>query len=190
VPVHVVERDPALRTLLSGIATRVFSGDAADLDVVMEAGLSKAPSVVLTTNDDATNIFLAVYCRRLNPHARIVSRITHERNLEAIHRAGAEFVLSYSTLGVTSLLSLVQGRELVLVGEGVDLFVEAVPDSLARRTLAETELGTRTGLNVVALQKPDGPAVNPVGDTVLEADQQLVMLGTAEQLAQFRATFR
>jgi Trk K+ transport system NAD-binding subunit len=190
VPVHVVERDPALRTLLSGIATRVFSGDAADLDVAMEAGLSKAPSVVLTTNDDATNIFLAVYCRRLNPHARIVSRITHERNLEAIHRAGAEFVLSYSTLGVTSLLSLVQGRALVLVGEGVDLFVEAVPDSLARRTLAETELGTRTGLNVVALQKPDGPAVNPVGDTVLEADQQLVMLGTAEQLAQFRATFR
>jgi Trk K+ transport system NAD-binding subunit len=189
VSVHIVERDPSLQTALSEIADRVFAGDAADLEVVMEAGLADAPSVVLTTNDDATNIFLAVYCRRLNPHARVVSRITHERNLEAIHRAGAEFVLSYSTLAVTSLLSLVQGRELVLVGEGVDLFVEPVPHTLAGRTLGETALGSRTGLNVVAVQKPDGPAVNPVGETELEAGQELVMLGTAEQRAEFRKTF-
>jgi Trk K+ transport system NAD-binding subunit len=189
VSVHVVERDPSLQALLSQVADRVFPGDAADLDVVMEAGLRQAPSIVLTTNDDATNIFLAVYCRRLNPDARIVSRITHERNLEAIHRAGAEFVLSYSTLAVTSLLSLVQGRELVLVGEGVDLFVEPVPSTLAGRSLGETALGTRTGLNVVAIQKPDGPAVNPVGETEFEVGQELVMLGTAEQLATFRKTF-
>jgi Trk K+ transport system NAD-binding subunit len=189
VSVHVVERDPSLQTLLSQVADRVFAGDAADLDVVMEAGLRQAPSIVLTTNDDATNIFLAVYCRRLNPDARIVSRITHERNLEAIHRAGAEFVLSYSTLAVTSLLSLVQGRELVLVGEGVDLFVEPVPSTLVGRSLGETALGTRTGLNVVAIQKPNGPAVNPVGETEFEVGQELVMLGTAEQLATFRKTF-
>lgn len=189
VRVHMLERDPSLRLQLEGIADKVFSGDAANLDVVMEAGLATAPTVVLTTNDDATNIFLAVYCRRLNPDARIVSRITYERNLEAIHRAGAEFVLSYSTLAVTSLLSLVQGRELVLVGEGVDLFIEPVPEALAGRTIADTALGTRTGLNVVAVQKPGEPAVNPVGETELEAGQELVMLGTAEQLTEFRKMF-
>jgi Trk K+ transport system NAD-binding subunit len=189
VSVHMVERDASLESNLSDIADQVFAGDAADLEVLMAAGLADAPSVVLTTNDDATNIFLAVYCRRLNPHARIVSRITHERNLEAIHRAGAEFVLSYSTLAVTSLMSLVHGRELVLVGEGVDLFVEPVPARLAGRTLSESELGTRTGLNVVAVQKRDGPAVNPVGETELEDGHELVMLGTAEQLAEFRKVF-
>ncbi len=189
VSVHMVERDASLESNLSDIADQVFAGDAADLEVLMAAGLADAPSVVLTTNDDATNIFLAVYCRRLNPHARIVSRITHERNLEAIHRAGAEFVLSYSTLAVTSLMSLVHGRELVLVGEGVDLFVEPVPARLAGRTLSESELGTRTGLNVVAVQKRDGPAVNPVGETELEDGHELVMLGTAEQLAEFRDVF-
>ena len=189
VSVHIVERDPSLQAALSEVADRVFVGDAADLDVVMKAGLAQAPSVVLTTNDDATNIFLAVYCRRLNPDARIVSRITHERNLEAIHRAGAEFVLSYSTLAVTSLLSLVHGRELVLVGEGVDLFVEPVSRALAGHTLGESDLGARTGLNVVAVQKPGGPAVNATGETELEAGYELVMLGTAEQLAEFRKTF-
>ncbi|MDH3213527.1 MAG: NAD-binding protein, partial [Myxococcales bacterium] len=189
IAVHMVERDPGLQGPLSQIADRVFPGDAADLEVVMEAGLAKAPTVVLTTNDDAANIFLAVYCRRLNPHTHIVSRITHERNVEAVYRAGADFVLSYSNLAITSVLSLVHGWDLVLVGEGVDLFVEPVPDSLAGRTLGESAIGTRTGLNVIAVQKPDGPALNPTPDTELAAGHELVMLGTSEQRAAFRTEF-
>ena len=50
------------------------------------------------------------------PDLRIVSRITHERNVEAIHRAGADFVLSYTTLGVDSIMSLVNGAATVTVG--------------------------------------------------------------------------
>jgi voltage-gated potassium channel len=189
ISVHLVERDPSLETPLSEIADRVFSGDAADLNVVMEAGLAKAPSVVLTTNDDAANIFLAVYCRRLNPHTHIVSRITHERNVDAVHRAGADFVLSYGNLGVTSLLSLVHGREIVLAGEGVDMFVEPVPARLAGHTLGESGIGARTGLNVIAIQKPDGPALNPTSATELAPDHELVMLGTAEQHGVYRKEF-
>ena len=71
------------------------------------------------------NIYLAVFCRRLNPDLRIVSRITHERNVEAIHRAGADFVLSYTTLGVESVMSLISGDPTVLLGEGVELFERA-----------------------------------------------------------------
>jgi len=189
VAVHVIEEDPGLADTLRPMADRVITGDAADLDVVIEAGIAEAPSVVLTTADDAVNIFLAVYCRKLNPDTRIVSRITHERNLEAIHRAGADFVLSYATLAVTSLLALVYGRELVLVGEGVDVFVEPVPGSLVGAKLAETGIGGRTGLNVVAVQKPGGTAINPGGETELVAGQELVMLGSAEQLAEFRKVF-
>ena len=189
ITVHVVERDPSLEAQLSEIADRVFQGDAADLNVLMQAGLAEAPSVVLTTNDDAANIFLAVYCRRLNPHTHIVSRVTHERNVDAVHRAGADFALSYGNLAVTSLLSLVHGRELVLVGEGVDVFVEPVPARLAGRTLGESGIGSRTGLNVIAVQKPDGPALNPTPATELAPDHELVLLGTAEQHGAFRKAF-
>jgi len=189
VVVHVIERDPGLVPVLERLADKVVTGDGADLDVVTEAGLSQAPSVVLTANDDAANIFLAVYYRRLNPDTRIVSRITHERNLEAIHRAGADFVLSQTTLGITSILSLVHGRELVLAGEGVDLFVEPVPEALAGHTLGVAQIGARTGLNVVAIQKPDGPTGNPSSATELVAGLELVMLGSAEQLAEFRKIY-
>ena len=189
-PVNLIERDPSVSALLEKTADRVVTGDAANRDVMMSAGLANAPSVVLTTNDDATNIFLAVYCRRLNPAVRIVSRITYERNLEAIHRAGADSVLSYTTLGVKSLLALVSGSEATFVSEGVDLIVEPIPESLLGRRLEDSGILEETGLNVLALQRPDGSVANVSAGTELGEQMSLVMLGNSEQRRAFRKVFR
>jgi Trk K+ transport system NAD-binding subunit len=160
-------------------------GDAAELEVVTGAGIAEAPSVVLTTNDDATNIFLALYCRRLNPKARIVSRINDEWNLEAVHRAGVDFALSHSSLATKSVLSILQGSDLVVFGEGFDLFVEAVPAALAGKTLAESGIGARTGMNVIALHLGGESITNPRASTELAAGAELVMLGTLAQHKRF-----
>ncbi|MCH7473955.1 MAG: NAD-binding protein, partial [Gemmatimonadetes bacterium] len=100
IPVHIVERNPELEPQIASIPDRLFLGDAADRRVLDEAGIAETPCVLLTTHDDAMNVYLTVYCRRLNPNARILTRVTHERNVEAIQRAGADFVLSYASLGV------------------------------------------------------------------------------------------
>lgn len=50
-------RDPAKYVL----------GDAADLEVLVAAGIRKTPAVLVTTHDDDTNIYLTIYCRRLRP---------------------------------------------------------------------------------------------------------------------------
>jgi Trk K+ transport system NAD-binding subunit len=186
---HVVERDEALRERASAIASELFIGDAADRDVLMRAGLAKAPSVVITTNDDAMNIYITVYCRRLNPGLRIVSRITHERNLEAIHRAGADFVLSYDSIGAESIISYLQNRELIVIGEGIDLFVVKVPKSLAGKSLGETRIGSDIGLTVIVIQKNEKIITNPPVDAVLEPSSELLMIGSTEQHDAFISRF-
>jgi Trk K+ transport system NAD-binding subunit len=60
--VNLVERNEGLRSRIGDCASNAFFGDAADRRVLMEAGLEQAPSVVLTTNDDAmifTSQFIA-----------------------------------------------------------------------------------------------------------------------------------
>jgi len=190
VTVHIVERNKALQPLLSGAADRLFFGDAADRDLIMAAGLADAPTVLLTTHDDAMNIYLAVYCRRLNPGLRIVSRITHERNIEAIHRAGADFVLSYASLGAETILSILQSRQSVILGEGFELFYQPVPKSLEGRTLAQSAIRARTGLNVMALRSPGGPMSMVTASTVLTPGSEMVMLGNNEQFRAFSKSFR
>ena len=189
VPVHVLERDPRAQERLMGVADRVFVGDANDREALREAGLEDAPSVLLTTNDDAVNVYLAVYCRRLKPDLRIVSRITHDRNLEAIHRAGADFVLSYSSLGAEAVMSLLEGHELVILGEGVDLFSVRLPPSLEDKTLAETGIGSRTGLSVVAVRQDGQLVTNLRASMQMEAGAQLIMLGSVQQRRTFDDAF-
>jgi Trk K+ transport system NAD-binding subunit len=189
VPTHLVEQSEALCNRLGGLCQGVFAGDAADYELLKRAGIMDAPSVLLTTNDDAVNIYLASYCRHLNPDLRIVSRITHARNSESIHRAGADFVLSYDALGVSAVLSVLHGRELIVLGEGIDLFSVPLPRSLHGRTLAETGIGARTGLNVIAVQHDGELVTNPAAETRLEAGSELVMLGAATQRQEFAEHF-
>jgi len=136
------------------------------------------------------NIYRAVYCRRLNPDLRVISRITHERNIEAIHRAGADFVLSYASLGAEAVMSLLQSRESVILGEGFDLFYVPVPESLAGHTLANSHIRARTGLNVLALRQPNGEVVPATASMVLEPVCELVMLGNEPQRHDFTKEFR
>jgi Trk K+ transport system NAD-binding subunit len=190
VPVHLVEHDESVSTKSETVADQVFLGEAADREVLTRAGIDRAPSVLLTTNDDAMNIYLCIYCRRLNPHLRIVSRVTHERNVEAIHRAGADFVLSFASLGVESVLALVQNRELIFVGEGVRFFSLITPHSLGNTRLLDSGIGARTGLNVVAVQSGESTVTNPPPDTVLRQGCELLAIGTDEQRRAFQKAFR
>ncbi len=189
VPVHLVERDRRRCRRLRDVCTEVFHGDASDYSLLHKAGIDKAPSVLLTTNDDAVNVYLASYCRRLNPELRIVSRITHERTLDAIYRAGADFVLSYSTLGVDAVISILNDKELVVLGEGVDLFTRELPASLQGKTLAESEIGAKTGLNVVAVKTNDEIVTRLSPNLQLSPGTELIMVGSDDQVDLFVDAF-
>ena len=187
--VSALDRDEKALAMLAPHVDEIHAGDAADRQTIERAGVGRAASVLLTTNDDAMNIYLAVYCRKLNPDLRIVSRITHERNVEAIHRAGADFVLSYTSLGVDGIMSLVSGGAMVTLGEGVRLFEVPVPPSLAGQPLSRTGIGSRTGLSVVAIQHQEILTTHLTGETVLTKGGRLVMLGDADQRQQFAEAF-
>ncbi len=190
IPVHMVERDPDTARHLRDLPERLVIGDAADREIMREVGIGDAPSIILTTNDDATNIYLAAYCRRLNPDARILSRITHDRNLAAIQRAGADLTLSYATLGVETLFALFHGRPPIVLGAGVAFHDLATHPSLVGQTLRESGIGGRTGLTVIAIEE-GGRLVTDAGpETRLGQGSVLLALGTDEQVREFRATYR
>jgi hypothetical protein len=96
---------PASSTVIIPAVTELSYHQCLIVSIVSTA--AAADPIVRDEQRRITN--LAVFCRRLNRELRIVSRITHERNLEAIHRAGADFVLSYTTLGIEAVMSLLRG---------------------------------------------------------------------------------
>ena len=185
--VHAIDRDESALEKIAGHTQEVFAGDAANRQLIERAGVGRAGSVLLTSNNDDVNIYLAVYCRRLNPDVRIVSRIT--RNEEAIHRAGADFVLSDATIGVEAVISLLDGHDPVLLGEGVRLFTVGVPRSLAGRPLRESGIGSQTGMSVIGIQQGGQYIGTLTAETILPPDGELLLLGSLHQRRTFGTAF-
>lgn len=189
VPVNLVEHDPAVAEKLEYLElVEVFIGEGADIDVLERAGLHQASSVVLSTNNDATNIYLSIYFRKLSPEMRIIARITHERNIESIHRAGADFVLGYESLGAESVVALVQGRDFVFLGGDAEFFMIPVPSSLAGKTLRSGGIGERTGLNIIGVKQGDAP-IGSDPDVPFDRGDTLFAIGTANQWKAFKREF-
>lgn len=189
IPVHIVERNASLAPKIEGIPDRLFIGDAADRQVLDRAGIGNAPSVLLTTHDDAMNVYLTVYCRRLNPDSRVITRVTHNRNVEAIQRAGADFVLSYASFGIQTIFAIVRGQDATVLGEEINIFYIPVPPSLDGKPLLDSGIATRSGLIVIAVAKDGEVVTAPPRDFVLEAGAELVTVGSVGEREAFESVF-
>ncbi len=164
---------------------RAVIGEASELEVLQEAGIERAPAVIITTGDDDTNIYLAIFIRKLRPDAQLICRVTLERNVATLHRAGADFVLSYASMGANFIYNGLRRSDLHMVAEGLNLFRVAAAESLLGRTLAEAALRRETGCTVVAIERDGEMRVNPDPDDEIEAGDELVLIGDAEAERQF-----
>ncbi len=187
--VNVVDKDPEVCKNASPFCNQVFSGDASDYQLLKRAGILEAPSVLLSTHDDTTNIYLASYCRQLNKDVRIVSRISEARNVDIMQRAGADFVLSYSTLGSEAVLSISKGQDLTVLGEGFTLFIIPIPESLEGKSLAESQIGAQTGLAVIAIKENAEVVTVLAANTILPYGAEIVMLGNIEMKHKFNTIY-
>ena len=169
--------------------SRVVVGDAADLPVLEAAGIENAPTVVVPTHDDDLNVYLALYCRRLRPDIQILSRCTYERNVAKLHRAGADIVLSYASMGADMVMNLLHHGSILVVAAGLDVFRRPVPPSLEGRTILESGIRERTGCSIIALESPDGMHVGPAPSVVLDASSGLLLIGSVESEQAFLDLF-
>lgn len=154
-------------------------GDAADLQVLEKAGLRDAHTVLITTHDDDVNIYLTIYCRELCPNIEIVSRATYERNVNTMHRAGADFVMSYASMGANSIFNIMEDKDVMMLDEGLNIFNFKVDKNLAGKSLIESDIRNKTGCTVIAVNCKDKKMlVNPPPDRVLNEDDEIVLIGS------------
>jgi len=155
-------------------------GDAADIRTLQEAWIEKAPAAVLTTHDDATNIYLTKYLRSLRPDMQILSRANMERNVSTLHRAGADFVMSYSSLGATAIFNFLRNEETLMLAEGLNVFRLKAPESLVGKNLAQSKIREMTGCSVVAIRMNGVMSINPDPEEPIRENAELVLIGSYE----------
>ncbi|MBT8386629.1 MAG: NAD-binding protein, partial [Ignavibacteria bacterium] len=182
---RVVERNPELIP----DDDRFILGNAADLEILEKAGIMNAPTTIITTHDDDTNIYLVIYCRRLRPDIQIISRATLDRNIATLHRAGADFVLSYESMGANTMFNLLDRSDILMVTEGLDVFKVKFPSSLEGKSLAESGIRSKTGCSVVALVSGGETQFYFDPNTPLSAETEIILIGSLADENRFLEIF-
>ncbi len=164
-------------------------GDAAHLKTLEKAGIHDAHSILITTNQDDINIYLTIYCRQLNPEIQIISRATYEKNINTLQRAGADFVMSYASLGANIIFNLIEKSEILMLAEGLYVFEREANREFFGKKLSETHIRKLTGCNVIAIEKNGETDINPHPDTNINFGDKLVIIGSTDSEKKYNQEF-
>ncbi len=187
---HVDYRIIDLEPGRSPDAKRAIIGDAGDPETLQRAGLAEAPAVLIATDEDNLNIYLTIYCRSVRPDIQVITRGMLERNVETLHRAGADFVLSYASMGATTIYNLIKRGRVLTIAEGLDVFRLPVPKSLNGKTIIESGIREQTECTIVALRGDgDELVTNPGPGATLQAGHEMILVGSVESEKKFLAQF-
>ncbi len=186
IPYNIIEKRPTVAK-----DDRFIMGDAADLNVLKKAGIEKARTVIITTHNDAMNIYLSFYCRQLRPDIQLICRSTNERNVAKLHMAGADLVLSYGSMGANAIVNVLKTDEVSMFTEGLNIFSLPIPQVLAGKTLIESQIRPKTGCSVVAIKYANGALkVGPDPGNPLRSTDELILIGTTEAEKKFADIFK
>ncbi len=157
-------------------------GDATDDAVLERAGVRRARGLIATTANDATNMYIVLSARVLNPKLYIVSRAVDESSVAKLTRAGADRAISPYAIGGHRLAHLILSPTVVDFFETAlrrgdeSLNIEAVAvgaeSAAAGRSLEALAVRQATGATVLAIMRDGNPVVNPPGDMTLARGRQ------------------
>jgi K+/H+ antiporter YhaU regulatory subunit KhtT len=121
----------------------------------------------------------------LRPDVQIVCRANQERNISKLHSAGADLVMSYTSMTTNTILGLLRPDDLLMLAEGLNIFRVVVPPAHVGKSLAETHIRSKTGCNVVAICDGADICINPSPSHRLDPDDELVLIGNADAEKRF-----
>lgn len=170
-------------------------GDATEEDVLRQAGVERAGSLVTALNADADNLFVTVTARALNPDIFIVARSSHESSEEKLIKGGANRVLTPNVIGGRRMATMVlhptvsDYLDLVSRGSGLEFRLQEVVlrtgSNFDGLSIEQADVREKTGAYILAVRHRDGRIdANPTANTVLHEGDKLVVLGTSQQVEQ------
>ncbi|HEY3330596.1 MAG TPA: cation:proton antiporter [Capsulimonadaceae bacterium] len=198
VPFVVVEDNPEQLPKLQEANLPHVVGNASQDDVLIKAGIKRAKGLISVASTDEANVFIVLTARVLNPNLYIVARSILEENEDKLRRAGADKVMSPYILGghriatavtkpgIFEFLDLLMHSDKLPIEIGIVTLNPSSP--LNARTVAEIDLGEIYGVTLLAVRRPGVQLhANPRGDYRLEAGDELIVIGTVEQIEAIEA---
>ncbi len=179
-PFVVVDPKEDLRERMDEDALLYLVDDPSLEPVLRRAGVERARGLLCAVDSDATNVFITLTARQMNPDLFIVARASDPGSTERLERAGADRVVSPFVSSGRHMVRMAQDPSIVDLfdeGSGADRSIPVQErlidegDALQGRTVGDVP-----GV-VLALRRSDGSVMaRPESTTTLQANDVMLLL--------------
>jgi len=201
-PFVIVERDEEVVERFENDEILFVQGDASEDDILVQAGIEKATTLISALPSDADNLFIVLSARQINKDLKIISRATEESSYKKLKLAGADNVIMPDKIGGDHMASLVVVPDLVefldnltVSGEQDSINVEQVPfekvcpDGI-EHAISELDVRKKTGCSIIGYRSSKGEyIVNPEPSLVVEKGSKLILIGRPNQIESLKQLY-
>jgi K+/H+ antiporter YhaU regulatory subunit KhtT len=103
-----------------------------------------------------------------------------DRNVSTLHRAGADFVMSYASLGTNAIFNYFRNEGTLMLAEGLNIFRLTAPKAIVGKTLSQSKIRELTQCSVIAVKNDDTMVINPDPQVPIQENTELILIGTYE----------
>lgn len=185
----------------------VVAGDATEEFVLERACIHNASVLATVLSQDASNVFVTITAREMNPDLMVIARGENPRTEKKLRGCGASKVVLPTAIGAKKLAQLIvrpsaenmleqftsqsdMNEDLRRIGLHIDELKVAENSSLVDKALSNIELRSNHGFLIVGIRRPDDSLVlNPPADTELSAGDIVIVLGHDDDIPQLAARF-
>ncbi len=170
----------------------IIVGDATDDDVLRAAGVERAKTLILALHHDADNLFVCLSARAMRKDLFIVARTSDQANQKKFLQAGADRVINPHEIGGSRMAALAlqphvaEFLDEILHDEKHDVsvqeFVVSESSVMAGNRLLDLRDGNQRSLIIAIRKVDDRYHTNPSPQTVVEAGDVLIALGSDVEL--------
>ena len=196
IPFVVVENKIEVQDKIVQAGHYLSPGDATEEDVLLAASINSARGLVSVLNSDASNVYVVLTARELNPELEIIARAAEESAQSRLMRAGATRVISpYQIGGMRMVMGIVKPTvmdflQVAMDHKKIDVDLEEVrvaENSIySGKMLIDTDLRKELNLIIIAIKKSDGRMeFNPGPNTIIHGNDTLIAMGKRKDLEVF-----
>jgi len=173
-------------------------GDATSDETLKRAGIMKARALVAALGNDVDNVYITLSAKDMRPDLFVVSRFSTPESESRLKQVGADRLISPHSMGGRRM-ALLTLRPLVV--DFIDTIMHSRKGEMMLENVKVAVGSEAAGLNVkdgsriwgataiLAIKKKNGNLIaNPPGDMPIDVGDELVVIGTREQLKDFERT--
>jgi len=191
VPFVIIEQNEAKAARFSG-EWQIVIGDATQEQTLRQVHIERALGLVAATTTDATNLYIVLTARGLNPRLKIIARASEDDAEKHLLTAGADSVVSpYHFAGQRIAQSFLRPHVVSFLDTatthlGIDLEIGEIQvrqgSVFSGKTVETSRIRQDRGVIILAIKRERGMHFNPVPEDRIEAGDCLIAMGEPSQL--------